>query len=32
MTAAAIIYLAFLLGFTVIALGLYLSFRAFKLI
>jgi Cytochrome B6-F complex subunit VI (PetL) len=32
MTTAAIGYVGFILGFTVVALGIFLSFRAFKLI
>ena len=32
MATAAIGYVAFLLGFTVLAVGLFLGFRAFKLI
>ncbi|MEI6379813.1 MAG: cytochrome b6-f complex subunit PetL [Cyanobacteriota bacterium ELA615] len=32
MISTAIIYIAFLLAFTAVALGIYLSFRAFKLI
>ncbi len=32
MATAAIGYVSFLLGFTVVAVGIFLSFRAFKVI